>query len=154
MRAWTIVLFLIAFQASLAMLNVANPLNTGMGITIDTSNPYRIDVYENTTNVVLPQPQAGIYRYTGNATHPNYATQPGDYNSNNLSTGFIENIQGITIGFGEFIALFYKAVTSIHETFYIYIGDFNAWILQGFAYIVLALGIIQILTARSLKTAE
>jgi hypothetical protein len=153
MRAWTIVVFILAFQASLAMLNMANPLNTGMGIVVDTTNKYTITPVPGNNTMELPQPQGGIYTSTGTANNPSYTTNPGGFNPKSFSSGYIENILGLGGAVGGFFEIFFNVIFSIEVTFTPYIGIYASYI-QYMVLFILGIGLFQIYSGRSLKTAE
>lgn len=150
MRAWTILIFIISLQAALAMLNVADPMNAGLGISIDTTNPNAIVVSQTQIPIAYPQPDPNFYTVSGTK----YNTSIKDYSSTEYISGTIADITKIISAFESTLKLFWNMLNAIYYTSHTYIGDFNAGIIQGLVDVVLGIALLQIFSGRSFKTAE
>jgi hypothetical protein len=156
MRAWTIVLFIVAIHACLAMINVAGITNVGLNMTIDTqSKNANIQFGSGQTNLSLPQDPTF---FNASETDPSkvkgqnatlYSISKNDFVSN-----FIESIYQVGGAFMKFMTTFGAAIFSIHTLCAPYFGDYNAWILEGMVDTVFGVSLFQMVTGRSFKTME
>jgi hypothetical protein len=151
MRAWTIVLFILAIHACLAMINVANITDAGLNISIDTSSHNGFIVSPGHTNVSMPSsdPQFFDQNATGNAIKGNSTLSKGDFVG-----GFIESVIGMGATASKFLGMFGAIIFSIHTMAAPYFGSYNSWVLEGMVDIVFGISCLQIFTGRSLKTME
>jgi hypothetical protein len=97
----------------------------------------------------------------GNAADPQFfdpagTGQSGDValKSSSFSGGMIESIVGIGETFAKLISMASAAIFSIHTLCSPYFGDFNSWVLEAMVDIILAIGLFQIVTGRSMKGIE
>ena len=154
MRAWTIVLFIVAIHACLAMINVGTITNIGLNLTIDTqSKNANIYVSEGKTNLTLPyDPTFFNINETGkNIMGAN--TTPLIQKTDFISK-FIESIYDVGGPFFKFMGTFSAAIFSIHNLCAPYFGDFNAWVLEGIVDLIFGVSLFQMVTGRSFKTME
>lgn len=153
MRAWTIVLFVLAIHACLAMFTVTDITNSaGYNWTIDTSSKSgNIIIIPGTQNVSIPSSDPQFFDSTANGSNIK--------NSNLLSKGdfvggFIESVVGVGTTLVKLMAMFGAAIFSIHTLCAPYFGDFNSWILEGMVDFIFAIGLFQMITGRSFKILE
>jgi hypothetical protein len=155
MRAWTIVLFILAIHACLAMINVANIADVGLNVSISTSGG-GILVTPGSYNVSVPSS-----KYFNESV--NASTNGSDISNKSAvitrtSGGFvdkmIESITGAANTFLKFMDMFTGVLFSIHEFGSPIFGDFNAWVLEGMVDIVFGISLFQMITGRSFKTME
>lgn len=154
MRAWTIVLFILAIHACLAMVNVANITNIGLGIVVDTTSKSGIIVAPpGSSNITLPSSDPRYFDQNATGSDISHANetiiQEGDFIGK-----FIENIFNVGTVFIKFIGTFSNIVFSIHGFAKPFFGDFNAWVLEGMVDMLLTISLFQIVTGRSFKTME
>lgn len=151
MRAWTIVVFILAIHACLAMIGVANITDIGLNITLDTSGRGSIIPVPGNTSLVVPS--STIY----NTTDPNNFTTAN--NKVNLNeTGFVgmmlQQVTGFASLFSELMATFSRLVFSIYYLTVPYFGHFNAVMLEGLVDFIFSIALFQMVTGRSFKTME
>jgi hypothetical protein len=156
MRAWTIVLFILAIHACLAMINVANVTNVGLNLTINTQDKNaNVQVGEgHVHNLTLPSDPT-FFNPDPNATGANIKGP----NASLVSRGdFVQNFIVSILDFGgvffKFMNTFSDAIFSIHALCAPYFGDYNAWILEGIVDTVFGVSLFQMVTGRSFKTME
>lgn len=154
MRAWTIVLFILAVHACLAMFTVANITDIGLNMSLDTTSKTGFTVLPGAPpNVTLPSSDPRFF----NSSAVNGSDAKG--NGTMLGQGdfigdFIESILGMGAILSKYMGMFGAAIFSIHTLCAPYFGDFNAWVLEGMVDIVFAISLVQMFTGRSMKTME
>ena len=148
MRAYTIVLFIIAVHVCLAMFgnvdfNVTN-------ITIDTTQKGTFLI----TQGHVPYnylPSSTLFFNMSNETKVNSSTM---LTENDFVGKYIESIYGVGDVFSKFMNMFTSAVFSIHTLCAPWFGEFNSWAIEIMVDFVLAIGFFQVITGRSFKTME
>ena len=151
MRAWTIVLFILAIHACLAMINVAHITDIGLNISLNTDSG-GVLISPGSTNVTVPT--STYFNESANGTNP--------LNKNAMITGssggfvgkMIEAILGAADTFEKLMSTFSGAIFSIHTMGAPIFGDFNAWVLEGMVDIMFGIALFQMITGRSFKTME
>lgn len=152
MRSWTIVLFILAIHACLAMFTVTDITNAGLNISIDTTgHSGSFIVTEGTTTIDIPSsdPQFFDSEANGSSISGNVSMSSSEYNG-----GMIESIIGLGKTLTKLIGMFGAAIFSIHTLSAPYFGDFNAWILEGMVDIIFAVSLFQLVTGRSFKSID
>jgi hypothetical protein len=149
MRAWTIVLFILAIHACLAMINVAHITDIGLNISVETSGG-GIVVNPGTTNLTIPSSTYFNESANGSAilNHTVVITK------NSFVDKMIEQIIGAAATFYALMDTFSSVIFSIHSMGAPIFGDFNAWVLEGIVDIVFGVSLFQMVTGRSFKTME
>jgi hypothetical protein len=151
MRAWTIVLFILAVHAVLAMMSVANITDVGMNISIDTTSHTGYIITNGApANVSLPA-DSTFFNASANATN---VSSGSGLTSSSFVNDFIESILGVANAFGKYMSMFNKAIFSIYFLTAPYFGSFNAMVLEGMVDIIFGISLIQMVTGRSFKTME
>lgn len=159
MRAWTIVLFILAIHACLAMFNITDITNAGVGVIIDTSSKNGIVIVPgNNTNDYLVNDSMFFNASATNASEVKNSSTASFTQQLLDSSGFvgkfIESIFQVGDVFLKFISSFKDAIFSIHALGAPLFGDFNAWILEGVVDFVFGVSLFQLVTGRSFKTME
>jgi hypothetical protein len=149
MRAFTIVLFILAIHACLAMINVANITDAGLNISIDTSSHNGFIVSPGKTNITMPSSQFFNESANGSEIKSNSTLSKGDYFGN-----LIESVLGLGTIASKFLGTFSAIIFSIHTMAAPYFGNYNAWVLEGMVDFVFAISCFQIFSGRSFKTME
>jgi hypothetical protein len=149
MRAWTIVLFILAIHAVLAMVNVAHITDIGLNISLDTSGG-SLTVLPGSSNITVP---SSVY-FDENATGNKIVNSSAVITKNSFTDKMIETILGAATAFFNLMATFSSVIFSIHEMGAPIFGDFNAWVLEGVVDIVFGVSLFQMVTGRSFKTME
>jgi hypothetical protein len=155
MRAWTIVLFIVAIHACLAMFNITNITNAGVGVVIDTSSKNGFSVTTGNNSMIL-LPNDSTF-FNASASDPSEVTNSSDESllgAGDFVSKFIESIFQVGIDFLKFMNSFKDAIFSIHALGAPIFGDFNAWILEGMVDFVFGVSLFQLVTGRSFKTME
>ena len=153
MRAWTIVLFILAIHACLAMINVANITNVGINATLDTTST-GIMVIPPSNGVSMPSSDPQFFDQC--ATDPSKVKGANStvISKGNFVSDMIESIAGVARTFYDFMYTFSSAIFTIHTLCAPIFGDFNAWVLEGMVDIVFGIALFQMVTGRSFKTME
>ena len=153
MRAWTIVLFILAFHACTAMFTYTDIMNTGINSTVDTYSKTGFVVSSGNGSVVkLPYDPS---YFDPNATGQDIkGSSVAFINSTSFVGRFIESILGFGETFITFVKTFSGVITGIHYLSKPYFGDFNAWVLEGIVDTIFAVSLVQIVTGRSFKTMD
>lgn len=154
MRAWTIVLFIVAIHACLAMLTVTDITNIGLNLTIDTtSKNANINVNSGNNTIYIPSDPTF---FNANETGKDImgANTTPLIKSTDFVDKFIESIYNVGGPFLKFMGAFSAAIFSIHTLTAPYFGDFNAWVLEGIVDLVFGVSLFQMVTGRSFKTME
>jgi len=150
MRAYTIIIFILAIHAGLAMINVSHITDVyGFNTTIDTSTKGSIVFINNGSYIQVPSSQFFNESATGDSI-----TNKSMISKSDFASGFIEQISGLAEGFGKFIGTFSALIFSIHQLGAPLFGDFNAWVLEGMVDFIFAVALFQMITGRSFKTME
>jgi hypothetical protein len=151
MRAWTIVIFILAFHVCLAMVNYADITDVGLNITFETSGG-GVLVSPGTNTINMP---------SSTLVNPN-ATSKDDALTNQSITlkkgdfvgDMMEIITGVATPFFNLMTTFSKIVFSIHYLCTPYFGDFNSWMLEAMVDFIFVMALFQMVTGRSFKTME
>lgn len=152
MRAYTIVIFILAIHAGLAMINVGHITDIyGFNTTLDTSTHGAIIVVNNGTHIDVP---SSAYFDENASNSQNITNMSNLVTSNDFFSGAIESIIGLAGTFGKLITTFSTIVFSIHALCAPVFGDFNSWVLEGMVDFVLGIALFQMVTGRSFKTME
>lgn len=151
MRAWTIVVFILAIHACLAMIGVANITDVGLNITLDTSGHGSIAPSSGNTNLTIPS--STMY----NTTDPeNFTYSKSTMNLN--QTGFVgmmlQQVTQFASLLSELMTTFSRIVFSIYYLTAPYFGHFNAVMLEGLVDFIFSIALFQMVTGRSFKTME
>lgn len=149
MRAWTIVLFILAIHAVLAMINVAHITDIGLNISLDTSGG-GLAILPGTTNLTLP---SSTY-FNESANGSAILNKTVVITKNSFTDKMIETILGAATAFFNLMGTFSDVIFSIHKMGAPIFGDFNAWVLEGIVDIVFGVALFQMVTGRSFKTME
>jgi hypothetical protein len=151
MRAWTIVLFILAIHAVLAMINVANITDVGLNVSVSTSGG-GILVTPGTSTVIVP---SSVY-FNESANNSDIANKTIVISSSttNFVDKMIEQIAGAANTFFSLMGMFSSVLFSIHTMGAPIFGNFNAWVLEGMVDIVFGISLFQMITGRSFKTME
>lgn len=149
MRAWTIVLFILAIHAVLAMINVAHITDIGLNISLDTSGG-GLAILPGTTNLTLP---SSTY-FNESANGSAILNKTVVITKNSFTDKMIETILGAATAFFNLMGTFSSVIFSIHAMGAPIFGDFNAWVLEGIVDIVFGVALFQMVTGRSFKTME
>jgi hypothetical protein len=156
MRAWTIVLFIVAIHACLAMMSVANITNVGLNLTINTQEK-NANIQVNpgyNSNIILPS-DPSFFSTDPNATGDNIrGTNATLIKKTDFVGNFIESIFQFGGVFLKFMGTFSNAIFSIHALCAPFFGDYNAWILEAIVDTVFGVSLFQLVTGRSFKTME
>jgi hypothetical protein len=152
MRAWTIVLFILAIHGALLIINVANITDIGLNVSVDTTSKSGIIVAPpGSTNVYVPSPNPNIFNESaGNDSIQGTALLGSD----DFVSKFIETVVGLGTAFLSFMTMFSKLILSIQTTAAPFFGEFNAWVLQIIVGVIFGVSLVQILSGRSFKTME
>jgi hypothetical protein len=150
MRAYMIVIFILAIHASLAVINVANIMDVGLNLSLDTSSHGAIIINHNSSIITVPSSKF----FNESATGTDISEASKDLNRSSFSSGAIESIIGFATVFGDFIKSISKIVFSIHDLTAPLFGNFNAWVLEGMVDFILTIALFQMVTGRSFKTME
>lgn len=152
MRAYTIVVFILAIHAMLAVFTVAGVGNGILGINIDTSTTQGIVVGSGNYNVSIPSADPRFFNTSGNMT----GIKGNDtlIGPENFVGDWIESIIGVGTAFSKLITTFTNVIFSIQYLAAPYFGSFNAWVIEGVVDFALAISLFQIVTGRSFKTME
>lgn len=149
MRAYMIVVFILAIHAGLAMINVAHITDIyGFNTSIDTSSKGTFVVI-NGSNISVPS--STYFCETATGQDISSAT---DLAPTNFVGEMIQTITGMTEVFVNFMNSFKSLIFSIHTFGAPYFGDFNAWVLEGMVDFIFSVALFQIVTGRSFKTME
>jgi hypothetical protein len=148
MRAWTIVLFILAIHAGLAMFNYTNVMDIGLGVTID---PVTGTLVPGSNTVDLPT--SPIFNSSG-TTKEEVSNNSVKIQSSGFVGQMIEAITGVGDQFFKLIATFKDLLLSIHALTAPYFGEFNAWILELVVDFIFVIALFQMVTGRSFKTME
>lgn len=151
MRAWTIVLFILAVHATLAMFTVANITDVGLNITVDTSSHNGFYITPGTQNVTLPSDSTFFNASAANVTD---VSTNATLTQTSFVSDFIESILGVATAFAKYMSMFSKAIFSIYYLSAPYFGNFNAMVLEAMVDIIFGISLIQMVTGRSFKTME
>lgn len=151
MRAWTIVLFILAIHAVLAMINVANITDVGLNVSVST-NGGGILITPGTSTVTVP---SSVY-FNESANNSDIANKSMviSETSSNFFSKLIEQITGAAETFFKLMGMFSSVLFSIHTMGAPIFGNFNAWVLEGIVDIVFGISLFQMITGRSFKTME
>lgn len=178
MRAWTIMLFLLALQMSLYIFTAYNPITDvyqELNITIDKTGFGSTEL--NIMNVSFMRPNSQFFylnitalsQAQAQAASRNMTTT--DVNKNNLvsmdnaGTGtdssplspvlnMISQVTVITGFFGTLISFAIGTVTIVYFLTAGIFGSLVAFMLQLICNVIIAIGFIQIVTGRAFKTME
>lgn len=154
MRAWTIVIFILAIHACLAMINIANITDVGLNVTLDTSGVgSNIVVTPGGINMSLPSSDPRFFNESASPSQVK-GTNATLLTQKSFAQGWIESIVGVGAAFMEFMATFSTVIFSIHTMAAPYFGDYNAWILEGMVDTIFGVALFQMVTGRSFKTME
>ena len=155
MRAWTIVIFILAIHAVLAMVNVANITDIGLNISLDTSGGSLVTI-PGSTNITTPSSVYFNESYNRNGTGEDVSNSSSFMTS--TGGGFvgkmIEQILGVADSFIKLMQTFSKVIFSIQYFGAQFFGDFNAWVLEGMVDLIFGVSLFQMVTGRSFKTME
>jgi hypothetical protein len=151
MRAWTIVLFILAIHAVLAMVNVAHITDIGLNISLDTSGG---GVLVSPGMVNMTTPSSVYFNESANGSDIANKTIVISETSSNFVGKMIEQILGAAETFFKLMGMFSSVLFSIHTMGAPIFGDFNAWVLEGMVDIVFGISLFQMITGRSFKTME
>jgi len=152
MRAWTIVVFIVAIHAALAMINVANITDVGLNISLDASNPGLIVVSPGTSTVIMPS--SVFFNESANGSNIANKSIVLTAESGGFIDKMIQEIVGTLNIFLKLMGMFASTLFSIHTLGSPIFGDFNAWVLEGMVDIIFGISLFQIITGRSFKTME
>lgn len=152
MRAWTIVLFILAIHACLAMINVANITDVGLNVSIDTTTKTGFFLTPGGQNITVP---SSVY-FNESASGKNISNKSVviSASSSDFVGKMIEQIIGAAETFYNLLSMFSSVLFSIHTMGAPIFGDFNAWVLEGMVDIVFGVSLFQMITGRSFKTME
>jgi len=154
MRAWTIVIFILAIHACLAMINIANITNVGLNVTLDTSGMgSNIVVTPGGINMSMPSSDPRFFNESAPPSEVK-GTNATLLNQKSFAQGWIESIVGVGAAFMEFMTTFSTVIFSIHSLAAPYFGDTNAWVLEGMVDTIFGVALFQMVTGRSFKTME
>lgn len=149
MRAWSIVLFILAIHAGLAMFNYTNVMDIGLGVTLDPVTGVLVP-----GNNTIDIPDSIIFN--SSATSKSQVMQNNTITSN--TSGFVGDMITSILDFGknfsDLLSTFNKLVFSIHYLAAPFFGDFNAWVLEFVVDFILVIAFFQMVTGRSFKTME
>jgi hypothetical protein len=155
MRAWTIVVFILAIHAVLAMVNVAHITDIGLNISLDTSGG-GVLVTPGMVNMTTPSSTYFNESYNKNGTGSDIKNTSGIITG--TSGGFVGKMIELIIGAADtFIKLMTTFSSVIFTIYYVgapYIGTFNAMVLEGMVDIIFGVALFQMVTGRSFKTME
>lgn len=156
MRAWTIVIFILAIHACLAMINIADITNVGLNVTLDTSGMNsNIVVTPGGINMSMPSSDPRFFNDSPNVSPSQVkGTNATLLTQKSFAQGWIESIIGVGAAFMEFMVTFSTVIFSIHTMAAPYFGDTNAWILEGMVDTIFGVALFQMVTGRSFKTME
>lgn len=150
MRAWSIVLFILAIHATLAMFTYTDITDAGLNISLDTSTKGTIIPIHNSTVII---PVSNQY-FNVNGSQDTITNQSNLVTQQDFVSGAIESIVGTATTFYNLINTFKGLVFSIHEMAAPFFGDFNAWVLEGVVDLIMGIALFQMVTGRSFKTME
>jgi|WetSurMetagenome_2_1015567.scaffolds.fasta_scaffold674069_2 hypothetical protein len=151
MRAWTIVVFIIAIHAVLAMINVANITDVGLNISLDTSGG-GVLITPGTTNITVPS--SVYFNESANGSDIANKSIVLTGTTGNFFDKAIEQIIGAANTFIKLMGMLSSVLFSIHTMGAPIFGDFNAWVLEGMVDIIFGISLFQMITGRSFKTME
>jgi hypothetical protein len=155
MRAWTIVIFILAIHACLAMINIANITNVGLNVTLDTSGMgSNIVVTPGGINMSMPSSDPRFFNESATSPSEIKGTNATLIKQGDFIGDFIESITGVGRVFLTFMATFSTVIFSIHAMAAPYFGDTNAWVLEGMVDTIFGVALFQMVTGRSFKTME
>jgi PPE-repeat protein len=155
MRAWTIVLFVIAIHACLFMFNGVNFENgLGYNFSIDTSSKSGniIIIPGDPANISMPSPDSHFFDSSANGSNVN--VNGTVFSKNDVDGGLLEQVYGLGKTLMKIVGMFGAAIFSIHTLAAPYFGDSTAWILEGMVDIVFGIALFQLVTGRSFKTID
>lgn len=149
MRAWSIVLFILAIHAGLAMFNYTNIMDIGLGVTLDPVTGVLVP-----GNNTIDTPDSIIFN--SSATSKNQVMQNNTItaNTSDFVGEMITSILNVGTIFSNLLTTFNKLVFSIHYLAAPFFGDFNAWVLEFVVDFILVIAFFQMVTGRSFKTME
>jgi hypothetical protein len=148
MRAWTIVLFILAIHAGLAMFNYTNVMDIGLGVTLD---PVTGTLVPGSNAVELPS--TTVFNTSGHSKEE-VANNSVALKTDSFIGLMIESILGVGEQFSKLITTFKDLLFSIHYLTAPFFGDVNAWILEGVVDFIFVIALFQMVTGRSFKTME
>jgi len=152
MRAWTVVLFILAIHACLAMFNHADVLNYGTNIVIDTTSKDSIVVGAATVKITVPE--SVFFNEKGTGSDIIKGGNDTILNNSGWIGEFITSTVGVAGQFFGFIKSVKDIVFSIHTLCGPLFGDFDGWVLEGMTDFILFVALFQMVTGRSFKTME
>ena len=153
MRAYAIVVFILAFHAALAMINVSTLTNLGLNATIDTSTKGTFNLIPS-TNYTMPSSKYFCETATGENIYLLDSEDNVNISPNDFIGNFIQSVEGLAAPFNKFLAVIKDILFSVHDTAAPIFGEFNAWCIQGMLYFIFVVSLVQIVTGRSFKTME
>jgi len=148
MRAWSIVLFILAIHAGLAMFNYTNIMDIGLGVTLD---PVTGVLVPGNTTVDLPS--TTVFNISGTSKEE-VTNSSSSLKSTNFIGQMIESILDVGKNFSDLLTTFKDLLFSIHYLAKPFFGDVNAWILEGIVDFIFVIAFFQMVTGRSFKTME
>jgi hypothetical protein len=148
MRAWSIVLFILAIHAGLAMFNYTNIMDIGLGVTLDPVTGVLVP-----GNTTIDIPSSTIFNASGE-TKEEVTGGATNLTVNDFFGDMIESILGAGARFSQLIDTFKNLLFSIHYLAEPIFGDFNAWILEAIVDFIFVIALFQMVTGRSFKTME
>jgi len=152
MRAWTIVLFILALHACTAMFTHTNILDIGLNVSLDTSSSNIIQLGPSTPiNIANDE---SFFNSSANSSTEIRGTNSSAIGKTDFVGKMIEAILGVADTFIEFMATFSKAIFSIQYMCAPYFGYYNAWILEAIVDTVFGVSLFQMVTGRSFKTMD
>jgi len=152
MRAWTIVLFILALHAGLAILNVANITDVGLDIYVDTTSKSGIiTAPPGTSDIAIQGADPHFFNNTVNGADVKGSSL---VSKDDFISKFIESIVGFGTSFLKFMTMFSTIIFSIHTLCEPYFGNFNAWVLEAIVDTVFGVSLAQLISGRSFKTME
>ena len=154
MRLWTIVLFIVAIHAALAIINVGNITDIGLDMSIDTTSKTGVIVSQgNPGGIEMPSSDPRFFCQTAKGAGISRTNKTvlgaGDYVGK-----FIESIINLGGVFAKFMSTFGHAIFGIHTLTAPLFGEFNSWVLEGMVDFLVVIGFFQIMTGRSFKTMD
>ena len=155
MRAWTIVIFILAIHACLAMINIANITNVGVNATLDTSSiGSNIVVTPGGINMTMPSSDPRFFNESASSPSQIKGQNATLITQKNFAQEWIESIIGVGAAFMEFMRTFSTVIFSIQRMAAPYFGETNAWVLEGMVDTIFGVALFQMVTGRSFKTME
>jgi len=154
MRLWTIVLFIVAIHAALAIINVGNITDIGLDMSIDTTSKTGVIVSQgNPGGIEMPSSDPRFFCQTATGADISRANKT-ILGANDYIGKFIESVYNLGGVFSKFLNSFSIAIFGIHTLTAPLFGDFNGWVLEGLVDFLLVIGIFQIVSGRSFKTMD